>query len=112
MKNVKEIQDQNFVSEVLDSETPVLVDFFANWCPPCRRLAPVLEQLAGDYKGRVKIVKVNTDAEQVWANKLGVKGLPTVAIFMDGKLVAQEAGFMPYETLAQAFDVLLAPPAA
>lgn len=112
MKLVKEIRDQDFVKEVLDAETPVLVDFFANWCPPCKRLAPVLEQLAADYGTRVKIVKLNTDEEKIWASKLGVRGLPTVAFFLDGKLVAQEAGFMPYKTLAGAFDVLLDQPAA
>ena len=112
MKLVKEIRDQDFVKEVLDAETPVLVDFFANWCPPCKRLAPVLEQLAADYGTRVKIVKLNTDEEKIWASTLGVQGLPTVAFFLDGKLVAQEAGFMPYKTLAGAFDVLLDQPAA
>lgn len=112
VKLVKEIRDQDFVKEVLDAETPVLVDFFANWCPPCKRLAPVLEQLAADYGTRVKIVKLNTDEEKIWASKLGVRGLPTVAFFLDGKLVAQEAGFMPYKTLAGAFDVLLDQPAA
>ena len=112
MKLVKEIRDQDFVKEVLEADTPVLVDFFANWCPPCKRLAPVLEQLAGDYGTRVKIVKLNTDEEKIWASKLGVRGLPTVAFFLDGKLVAQEAGFMPYKTLAGAFDVLLDQPAA
>jgi thioredoxin 1 len=112
MKHVKEINDQEFAGQVLDAKTPVLVDFFAHWCPPCRRLAPVLEKLAADYGDTVKIVKVNTDKEKLWATKLGVRSLPTVAFFLDGKLVAQEAGFMPYKTLAAALDVLLEQPAA
>ena len=109
---INDIKDEEFHTEVLDATTPVLVDFYANWCPPCRRLAPVLEQLASDYGEKVKIVKVNTDKHQGWASKLGVRGLPTVAFFLDGKLVALEAGFMPYKTLAGAFDVLLDKPAA
>jgi thioredoxin len=104
---IRVIQDQNFAREVLDATTPVLVDFYADWCPPCRRLAPVLEKLATDYGEKVKIVKVNTDEEKLWASKLGVRGLPTVAFFLDGKLVAKEAGVMSYKTLAGAFDILL-----
>lgn len=112
MNKVKEIQDSEFDTEVLDAEVPVLVDFFATWCPPCQRLAPILDKLAADYAGRVKIVKLNTDEQQIWASKLGVRGLPTLAFFQGGRLVAKESGLVPYKNLAQAFDVLLDSPAA
>ena len=111
MRKVKEIRDSDFEAEVLKASVPVLVDFYATWCPPCQRLAPVLEKLAGDYGNKVKIVKLNTDEEQLWASKLGVRGLPTVAFFLNGRLVAQEAGLLPYQSLARAFDVLLEPAA-
>lgn len=107
MKRVKEIGDQDFVKEVLEAKVPVLVDFYASWCPPCKRLAPILEQLAADYGDQVKIVKLNTDHEQIWAGKLGVRALPTIAFYKDGKLVAKEAGLLPYQSLAGAFDILL-----
>lgn len=107
MKKVKEIGDNEFIREVLDAEVPVLVDFYAAWCPPCKRQAPILDQLADDYGDKIKIVKLNTDVERIWANKLGVRALPTVAFYYDGRLVAKETGLLPYHSLAQAFDVLL-----
>lgn len=107
MAKVREITDNDFIKEVLDSEVPVLVDFYASWCPPCHRLAPVLEQLAKDYGEKIKIVKLNTDSEKIWASKLGVKALPTVAFYYGGRFVAKESGLFAYKSLAQAFDVLL-----
>lgn len=107
MKKVKEIGDNDFIREVLDAEVPVLVDFYAGWCPPCKRLAPILEQLAQEYGDKIKIVKLNTDVERIWANKLGVHALPSVAFYYGGRLVAKETGLVPYKSLAQAFDVLL-----
>ena len=112
MRRIKEIKDRDFRREVLNAKVPVLVDFFAHWCPPCRRQAPILDQLAEDYGKRVKIVKVNTDEQQRWATELGVRGLPTLAFFYNGRLVAKQAGLIPYDNLAKAFNVLLEPPAA
>lgn len=112
MSKVLEIHDHEFIPQVLDSDVPVLVDFFATWCPPCQRLAPILDKLAADYGEKVKIVKLNTDEETIWASKLGVRGLPTIAFFQDGKLVAKESGLIPYTQLAKAFDILLESPAA
>lgn len=107
MKRVLEIQDKDFTREVVGSKVPVVVDFFADWCPPCRRLAPMLEQLAETYGEKIKIVKINTDRERQWAEQLGVRGLPTLAFFLNGKLVAQETGLLPYPTLVQAIESLL-----
>lgn len=107
MSNVKEIRDADFMNEVLDAESPVLVDFFATWCPPCQRQLPVLDQLARDYQGKVKIVKVNTDKEQEWARRLSVRSIPTLVFYQNGKLVAKGSGFIPYKQLAQAFEVML-----
>lgn len=92
MGKVKEITDNEFEDEVVKSQIPVLVDFFATWCPPCQRLAAILEDLAGSYDGKVKFVKLNTDNEPQWAGKLGVRGLPTVAYFKNGEPVTVEAG--------------------
>ena len=112
MRRVKEIKDHEFRREVLNSKVPVLVDFFAHWCPPCRRQAPILDKLAEDYGKRIKIVKVNTDEQQKWASELDVRGLPTLAFFSGGRLVAKQAGLVPYKNLAKAFDLLMEPPAA
>ncbi len=92
MGNIVEITDSQFEAEVIQSAEPVLVDFFATWCPPCQRLAAILEEMAPDYDGRIKFVKINTDNEPQWAGKLGVRGLPTVAYFKGGEPVTVESG--------------------
>lgn len=112
MSIVKEIKDGEFTAEVLESKVPVLVDFFATWCPPCQRQLPVLDKLAKSYGDKIKIVKLNTDTQQEWAGRLGVRSIPTLAFYQDGRLVAKESGFMPYSQLSKAFDILLSSPAA
>lgn len=107
MSKVQEITDQEFESLVIQSAQPVVVDFFATWCPPCQRLAPILDDLATAYDGRVKFVKLNTDNEKEWASKLGVRGLPTLAYFKSGEAVATEAGLSPPNKIKQQLEKML-----
>lgn len=87
----------NFESEVLGAKEPVLVDFFAPWCGPCKLSGPVMEELADEYKGKVKIGKVNVDGEGELAQKYNVMGVPTVILFKDGKEVERKVGFVGKE---------------
>jgi thioredoxin 1 len=108
MSKVTQITDSQFESEVIKSKQPVVVDFFATWCPPCQRLAPILEDLANVYDGRVKFVKLNTDQEQEWAGKLGVRGLPTLAYFKDGEAMTTEGGLAPPNRIKDLLEKMLA----
>src|SRR3954468_7810967 len=96
------VLDSNFQSEVLDSQTPVLVDFWATWCAPCRAIAPALEELAGQYKGKIKIAKVNVDDNQDVPQKNGVRSLPTLLLFKSGQVVDQIVGAVPKAKLEEA----------
>jgi thioredoxin 1 len=90
-----EISDQNFDDKVLKSSSPVLVDFWADWCGPCKMIAPVLEELANDFNGRVTIAKVNIDDSPMTPGKYGVRSIPTLMLFKDGKLVDSQLGAQP-----------------
>src|SRR5262249_52379464 len=83
--SVKEFTDGNWQSEVLDSPIPVVVDFWAPWCRPCLNLTPTIEKLAGEYEGKVKVGKMNTDENQDTPSKLGISAIPTVLVFQDGQ---------------------------
>ena len=86
---------ENFETEVLNANCPILVDFWASWCGPCRMLAPTIEELAKEYEGRAKVGKVNVDDEPELANRFGIASIPTILIFKDGKLVATSIGVKP-----------------
>ena len=102
------VTDADFPKVVLSSEQPVVVDFWAPWCGPCRVIAPILDKLAGEYEGRLKIAKVNTDEEIQHASQLGIQGIPTLIIFKGGKEVARLIGSRPEAQYREAFDKVLA----
>ena len=97
--NTTPITDANFKSEVLDSSVPVLVDFWAEWCGPCRALAPKLEEIAGEMSGKVRVVKLNVDENPESPAKYGVRGIPTMILFKSGKEVDQIVGNHPKENI-------------
>jgi thioredoxin 1 len=107
MANVKEVTDATFQSEVLSSSTPVLVDFWATWCGPCRMVAPVVEQLAGEYAGKLDVRKMDVDQNQDTAMQYGIMSIPTLIVFKNGKPVQKVVGYMPKDKMKQAIDPVL-----
>jgi thioredoxin 1 len=105
--NLHEFTDANFKSEVLESAEPVLVDFWAPWCGPCRQLMPTVEQLATEYAGRVKIGKVNTDDNHQTAAGFGITSIPTVMLFKNGQLVDKVVGAPPKQHFINMLDKAL-----
>jgi thioredoxin 1 len=97
--NVLELTDDNFDTEVVNADTPTLVDFWAVWCGPCRQIAPTVEALASDYQGQLKVGKMNIDDHQLTPQKYGIRSIPTLLVFKGGEVVGQIVGAVPRSKL-------------
>jgi len=102
--NLKEFTDDNFDTEVVKSKEPVLVDFWAPWCGPCRVVAPSVEELATEYAGRVKVGKLNTDENQITSSRYGIMSIPSLLVFRDGKVAEQIIGAVPKTKIKAAIE--------
>ncbi len=102
------VTDESFETEVLESSTPVLVDFWATWCGPCRIIGPVVEQIAEEYEGKLKVAKVDVDANPKTPSTYGIRGIPTLLIFQSGKVIDQIVGAVPKKMLTSRLDPALA----
>jgi thioredoxin 1 len=101
------VTDTNFKQEVLDSDVPVLVDFWASWCSPCKMIAPIVEELAGEYEGRVKVAKVDVDANPITPGMFGIMSIPTLMVFRGGKAEERIVGYQPKQSLKAKLDAVL-----
>jgi len=104
MSNVGEVTDANFEQEVLKAQIPVLVDFWAPWCGPCRAIAPVIDEIANDYNGKLKVLKLNTDENPKTAQSYRISGIPSLMIFKNGQPVEQVVGAVPKPTISAAVE--------
>ena len=101
------VTDEAFEKTVVESDLPVIVDFWAPWCGPCKMVAPILEKIAKEYSGKIIVAKVNTDNHSEWANKFGVQGIPTMLFMAGGKVVHQQVGALPEPLLRNTLDQFL-----
>ena len=102
-----EITDANFATEVEQSDTPVLVDFWAPWCGPCKMVAPIVEEIASEYEGKLKVGKLNTDDNQQVPTKFGIMSIPTLMLFKNGQVVERIVGAQPKDALTSKIDAAL-----
>ena len=107
MAHPTDTSDATFEQDVLNSDQPVLVDFWAPWCGPCRMVAPVVEELSSDYDGRVKFVKLNTDENPAVSGKYGIRSIPTLLVFKGGEVAGQIVGFRPKSDLQKRLEAVL-----
>jgi thioredoxin 1 len=105
---VTEVNDANFEQDVLKSDQPVLVDFWAAWCGPCRALAPVVDEVATQYNGHLKVMKMDVDKNNVTPSRYGIRGIPALLLFKDGKVADQIVGFVPKDTIDKSISKVLA----
>ncbi len=106
-ENVMELTDENFEQEVMQGDQPALVDFWAEWCMPCKMLAPTIDEIAADYAGKIKVGKVDTDAARDTAAKFGISAIPTLLLFKEGQVVKKFVGLQQKADLAAAIDEAL-----
>ena len=106
-ENLIEFTDDNFDTEVLKSNLPVLVDFWAEWCGPCKMIAPIVEEIAGDYAGKVKVGKVNVDFNNQVAMQYGIRGIPALLVFKGGVVANQMVGAVPKNNITQILDEVI-----
>lgn len=102
-----EITDANFEEQVLKSDKPVMVDFWAAWCGPCRMVGPIIDQISEEYDGKAIVGKLDVDANQEFAAKYGVRNIPTVLVFQNGEVVGRQVGVAPKNAYSEAIDALL-----
>ncbi|MDG4596231.1 MAG: thioredoxin TrxA [Candidatus Contendobacter sp.] len=103
-ERITHITDDTFEAEVLKAEQPVLVDYWAEWCGPCRMIAPILDEVAGDYAGRLKVCKLNVDENQATPPKYGIRGIPTLMLFRNGNVEATKVGALSKSQLVAFLD--------
>jgi thioredoxin 1 len=101
---IMEVNDSNFDQDVLKSDKPVLIDFWAAWCGPCRALAPIVDELATAYEGKVKVAKMDVDRNSATPMRYGVRGIPTLLVFKGGQVKEQIVGYVPKEQIQKAID--------
>jgi thioredoxin 1 len=104
MSEIKYVSDASFESDVLQSDSPVLVDYWAEWCGPCRMIAPILDEVAGEYKGRLKVAKLNVDENQAVPAKYGIRGIPTLMLFKNGAVAGTKVGALSKSQLTAFLD--------